>query len=201
MLVVNPIKELKQIEWIKNQLKGADKIRDLVLFELGINSALRISDLLKTQVCDVFDENLNPKESFTLKEQKTHKNGIVYITPKVAESLKLYKEKYPSVVTNPQNYIFFRQKRFDSKTETIWTNHISPNMAWRLVSEWCSNIGLKGNYGTHTMRKTRGYQARMKGVAMELLQFRLNHSSMSVTKKYLGISDSELQKVCLEMDL
>ena len=201
MLIVNPIKEMKQIEWIKNQLKWAGKIRDLVLFELGINSALRISDLLKTQVIDVFDEDLNPRESFRLKEQKTNKSGIVYITPKVAQTLKLYKEKYSSVVTNPQHYMFFRQKRFDSKTEELGSQPISPNMAWRLVSERCSNVGLKGNYGTHTLRKTRGYQARINWVPMELIQHKLNHSSMSVTKRYLGISDSELQEVCLKLDL
>jgi len=74
-------------------------------------------------------------------------------------------------------------------------------MAWRLVSERCSNVGLKGNYGTHTLRKTRGYQARIKGVAMELIQHKLNHSSLSVMKRYLGITNNELQKVCLEMDL
>lgn len=173
----------------------------MLLFELGINSALRISDLLKTKVIDVFDENLNPTESFKLREQKTGKNGTIYITDKVAQTLKRYKEKYPSVVANPQHYLFFRQKKFDSKTEEFGSQPISPNMAWRLVSERCSNVGLKGNYGTHTLRKTWGYQARMNGVAMELITHRLNHSNMSVTKRYLGISDSELQEVCLKLDL
>ena len=80
MQTVLPIKEIKKIEWIKNMLRGANKIRDLLLFEIWINSALRIWDLLKTKVYDVFDEQWRPKESFSIKEQKTGKMWIIYIT-------------------------------------------------------------------------------------------------------------------------
>jgi len=201
MEIVNPIKDIRKIEAIKNMLRGAGKIRDLLLFSLGVNSALRIWDLLKTQVNDVFDENLNPRESFNLKEEKTWKTWTIYITPKVAETLKLYKEKYISVIKKPEHYLFFRQKKFNSKTEEFGSHSISACMAWVLISGRCKDIGLQGSYWTHSMRKTRGYQARMNGVAMELIQHRLNHSSMFVTKRYLGITDDELQKVCLNMDL
>ena len=58
MQFVDPIRDLRKVTQIKNTLKGANKIRDLVLFHLGINSALRLSDLLRIQVQDVFDEDL-----------------------------------------------------------------------------------------------------------------------------------------------
>ena len=56
MKFVEPIRDIKKVTQIKNMLKGEKKIRDLLLFELGINSALRISDLLGIQVKDLFDE-------------------------------------------------------------------------------------------------------------------------------------------------
>jgi len=57
MRFVEPIRDIKKVAQIKNMLRGGNKIRDLLLFELGINSALRISDLLGIQVKDLFDEN------------------------------------------------------------------------------------------------------------------------------------------------
>ena len=59
MEFVEPIRDVRKIAQIKNTLRGANKIRDLLLFELGINSALRISDLLKVQVQDLFDKEGN----------------------------------------------------------------------------------------------------------------------------------------------
>jgi integrase len=56
MRFVEPIRDIKKVAQIKNILRGENKIRDLLLFELGINSALRISDLLGIQTKDLFDE-------------------------------------------------------------------------------------------------------------------------------------------------
>jgi site-specific recombinase XerD len=74
-------------------------------------------------------------------------------------------------------------------------------MAWLLIDKRCSEAWLKGNYGWHTLRKTRGNQARQAWVPIELIQHKLNHSSITVTKRYLGITDDELQQVCNDLDL
>jgi integrase len=55
MQFVEPIRDIKKVAQIKNMLRGENKVRDLLLFELGINSALRISDLLGIQIKDLFD--------------------------------------------------------------------------------------------------------------------------------------------------
>ena len=201
MKIVEPIRSLKDIDSIKKLLKSDWKVRDLLLFEIGINSALRISDILKIKVKDVFDESLNVKDDFRVKEKKTDKNGLIFITPKVKETLKLYKEKYPSVVKNPENYLFFRKKKFVSRTEEKGSNAISWNMARKLVSEWCHLVNLQWSYWTHTLRKTWGFMARKSGISIELIQHRLNHSSLSVTKRYLWITDDELKEACNKLDL
>lgn len=201
MKIVEPIRDKKDIKLIKDALRWKWKIRDLLLFELGINSALRISDILRITVGDVFDEELQPKKNFRTKEKKTGKNGLISITPKVSDTLKLYKEKYRGVMSKPEHYLFFQQKKFDDWKQELGSQHISACMARRLVSGRCKEINLEGSYGTHTLRKTRWFMARTNGVPMELIQHRLNHSSMSVTKRYLGITDGELEKVCNELDL
>lgn len=191
-----PIKSISQINAIKNQLKWSNKIRDLLLFELWINSALRISDLLSIRVCHLFDSDLNIKSYFDIKESKTNKTHRVSITPKVKKTLEIYKKEYDNIVNDQNSFIFFHTKK-----SPIWSKSINRWMARILIQEWCKSVWLQGSYWWHTLRKTRWYQARMKWVSIELIQHNLNHSNIAVTKRYLWITDDELAKICNDMDL
>lgn len=71
MNFVEPIREIRKISQIKNILRADGNIRDLLLFELGINSALRISDLLRLRIKDLFENDGTPREFFDMKEAKT----------------------------------------------------------------------------------------------------------------------------------
>jgi len=62
-------------------------------------------------------------------------------------------------------------------------------------------VGLRGNFGTHSLRKTRGYYARMQGEDLALIMHKLNHESIAYTKRYLGITDDELQAVSQRLNL
>lgn len=196
MKFVDPIRDIKKITQIKNQLKWEDKIRDLLLFELWINSALRISDLLQIKVKDLFDNELISNQFFEIKEDKTNKANRVTITPKVKETLKLYKEKYNWVTQNPDNYIFFNQKK-----SPIWSLSIWRKQSWVFLSNICKWIWLKWNYWNHSLRKTWWYQARKQWVPLEIIQHKLNHSSLTVTQKYLWITADEIEEACNKLDL
>jgi len=65
----------------------------------------------------------------------------------------------------------------------------------------CHDVGLKGNYGSHGLRKTWGYQTRMLGVDLALIMHKLNHEKIAYTKRYLGITDDELQAVVQRLNL
>lgn len=56
MNFVEPIRDRKKIAQIKNQLRGQHRYRDLLLIVVGINTALRISDLLELQVGHFLDD-------------------------------------------------------------------------------------------------------------------------------------------------
>ena len=191
MRFVEPIRDIKKVTQIKNVLRWANKIRDLLLFELGINSALRISDLLGVQVKDLFDDEGNINEFFNIREEKTNKSNRITITPKVQETLKQYREIYPYIVQKPDYYVFFHSKRAP-KGET----HIDRKIAWKMISERCHSIWLKGNFWGHTLRKTWWYQARQNAIPLEIIQHKLNHSSLAVTQRYLWITDDEVAQAC-----
>ncbi len=196
MEFVEPIRDPKKISQIKNMLRWENRIRDLLMFELWINSALRISDLLSIKVSDLFNVNNEIYEFFTLKEQKTGKNNKIAITPKVKETLKLYASTYESVIENQDNYIFFHSKRFP-----LWKYNLWRWVAWKMINEICHSIWLKWSYGWHTLRKTWWYQARMQWIPLEIIQLKLNHSNLAVTKRYLWITYDEVEKAMLKLDL
>lgn len=195
MQFVEPIRDLKKISQIRNILKWEWNIRDLFLFEFGIKSALRISDLLNTKVKDLFDEDLNIKDYFDIKESKTWKTNRITITNKVKEVLKLYKDRYPWVLANKDNYIFFSKK-----SVFLWEKPITRKMSWVIISKLCKDVGLVWNYWNHSLRKTWGYQARLQWISIEIIQHKLNHSSLWVTMRYLGITMDEIKEACDKLD-
>ncbi len=196
MQFVEPIRDTKKIAQIKNTLRGQNNFRDLLLFELGINSALRISDLLSIKVKNLIDTEGIVKDFFEIKEDKTNKVNRITITPKVKNTLEEYKRSYPKLVSQENNYIFFHSKR-----SPLGIQAIGRKQAWIMIAKWCNEAGIKGRFGTHSLRKTWGYQARLKAIPLEIIQHKLNHSSLAVTQRYLGITADEIAEACNKLDL
>ncbi|HSG26306.1 MAG TPA: tyrosine-type recombinase/integrase [Anaerolineales bacterium] len=192
MRFVEPIRDRKKIAQIKNLLRGQNRYRDLLLFAVGINTALRISDLLKLQANQFIDEDGQIKNRFWIKEQKRGKRHEITINQSIQEALTEYLEEYPFVLKELQSYLFFNPKT---------KQHIKRGQAWKFITTICQDVGLRGNYGTHSLRKTWGYHARMQGVDLALIMYKLNHNSIAYTKRYLGITDDELQAIAQRLNL
>jgi len=193
---VEPIKSKEKVFAIKQYIlsdRYSEKYRarDYLLFVFGINSALRISDLLSLQVKDVFNNEGEIKESFKIRIGKTKREMKILINESVRKALKYYfdKEKFP----DPNDYLF--------KTHT--GQKLDRIRAWVLIKKWVEAVGLDpANYGTHTLRKTWGYHSRKNfGIPIELISEKLGHKSNAVTKRYIGISQEEInsieKRVCL----
>jgi integrase len=194
---VEPIRDRKKISQIKNLLDGSKRYRDLLLFVVGINSALRISDLLQLQIGDFIDEDGDIRNHFIIREAKRDKRNEVVVNSNMREALDKYLAYYPNIGHNPDNYLCFSTKLSDYN----YTRSITRVQGWRIVADMCHSVGLSGNYGTHTLRKTWGYHARLSGVPLELIMHKLNHSNIAVTKRYLGITDDELRALAENLNL
>jgi len=195
MNFVEPIRSTKKIAQIKNLLRGQGRYRDLLLFTVGINTALRISDLLQLTIGDFVDEDGVVRERFSIREEKRGKRQEVVINQSIREALEEYRRAYPDVGADPGNFVFFNTRKGD------YTQPISRKQAWKFISGICREVGLKGNFGTHSLRKTWGYHARMNGVDLALIMHKLNHSRLAYTKRYLGITDDELEAVVRKLNL
>lgn len=188
MEFVQPIRDKKKLDTMR-QLLGAKSKRDALLFTLGINSALRISDLLKLTVGDVLDGKGKIKDYIEVRETKTSKAKRFPLTPKVKKAITEYmKEREDATEDEP----LFLSKKGGS---------ITRQHAWHVINEAAEGVGISDNIGTHTLRKTWAYHAYKAGVDIALIQQALNHSAPSVTLRYIGITQDDIDNVILAIDL
>jgi len=185
-VTVEPIRDEKAIKRIKKHLKK-DSARDHLLFVMGINNGLRISELLKIKVGDVRD--LNAGETLKVIEQKTKKENVLMINKTIHEVLHQYLKSKPM---EDDHYLFqSRNKDADGNPKPLARESVS-----KMVKVWTA--GLRGNYSTHSLRKTWGYFQRTKfGVSFEVICKRFGHSNPAITMRYLGIEDREVNDILL----
>lgn len=77
-----------------------------------------------------------------------------------------------------------------------------PVGATRVISSLYEAVGLDGAYGRDcSLRKTWGHHARQNGIDLTLIMHQLNHNDLACTKRYLGITDDELEAVSRRLNL
>lgn len=172
---VQPIKDREVIERMKQSLRG----RDLLLFIVGINSSLRISDILTLTREDFAGDYV------TLREKKTRKQKNIRINNAIKNAV--------ATLAPPTGLLFISQKG-EGKA-------ISRVQAWRILNAAARRAGIDYAFGTHSLRKTFGYFAYKSGVDIALLMTTLNHSSQRETLRYIGIEQADVDSVYDAVDL
>lgn len=167
MNTVEPIRDRSLIVMIEAILakKGA---RNLLLFVLGTNSGLRISDMLALNVGDV--KNKSHIEIQEIKTGKKKKFPINNKLKRLIQSFTLGKES--------NEPLFLSQKN----------NRLSRGQAYKIIHDACREVGITYNIGTHSLRKSFGYHHYKQYKDVAILQTILNHSAPSITLKYIGIN-------------
>jgi integrase len=177
---VQPIRSRAKIEEIKKLLKEESE-RDYFLFVMGINCGLRISDMLKLKVGDV-----RGKQYIKIKEGKTDKFKRFRINAALQKEINNYTEGMAD-----EDYLFPSRKGDKPITRV---------QAYRILNKVAKKVGLE-EIGTHTLRKTFGYHFYKKTHDVAMLQEIFNHSSPSVTKRYIGISQDEIDQAIDDFSL
>ena len=183
---VEPIRTKKAIENIKAILAQKYEPRDLCLFTLGINTGYRANELLSIKVVQV--RNIQAGDCLELKQSKNKKHRMVTINKTSADAIKRYMSqdwRLRQGYNGEEQYLFYSQ-RGDVLTVPSLT---------RLVKGWCSAVGLQGNYGSHTMRKTWGYWQYKRGVSIPLLMEAYGHATQKQTLAYLCIQAEEIKEI------
>lgn len=188
MELVQPIRDKTKIEAMKKVLRG-QSLRDYVLFILGINSGLRISDLLALDVQDVADEKGKPRDRLVVTEQKTGKRKEFPLSAAVQKAIREY---LMSRVSRPQEPLFPSRKA---------GYRLQRRQAYEILSVAAKSVGIDESIGTHTLRKTFGYHAYHAGYDVTRIQNALNHTSPGVTLRYIGITQDDMDEMYMALDL
>ena len=183
MNTVDPIRDPQKIREIKQNLRATNS-RDYLLFTMGINLALRASDLLSIKVGDVFDEKKEIVRYIWIKEKKTGKEKKLFINSTIEEAL-LFHFRNKKIVR--ENFLFTAQRSGEQ---------LDRQALWELIKKWTKMVGLKGRYGTHSLRKTWGYMARViYHKDLPQVMEKLGHSNQEITKRYIGITQEEINEL------
>ena len=182
MKYVQPIRDKNKIEEIKSYLKQNGS-RDLLLFTMGINTGLRISDLLKLRVIDVRN-----KSHVEIKEQKTAKTKRFPLLGNLQSMIEEYARG------RLDNEYLFRSREGANKP-------ITRVMAYLIINEACHKAEIIDSIGTHTLRKTFGYHHYQQFHDVAILQYLLNHSSPSITLRYIGITQDNVENTLQQFEL
>ena len=171
MNIVEPIRDFEKIKEIYYYMKKTSD-RDALMFLFGVYTGLRISDMLPFKVKDCMQKYYN------IRERKTGKQRTYNWNPQLYRELKKYIEGKEA-----EEYLF--------KSRKGQNRPITRNRAYTIIRTACNACGVY-NVGTHTLRKTFGlflYQQSKKNIGM--IMDVLNHSSESITLRYIGINQEE----------
>ena len=188
MNTVQPIRDKKDIDNIKRYLRQSN-LRDYLMFMVGISSNLRISDILMFKVSTVWDGK-KVREHIRIREQKTGKPKAFKVSENLERAIREYLTSYQYSM---DDYLFISRKGENTP--------ITRQQAALILSNAADEVGIKYAVSTHSMRKTWGYWAYKSGVSLALIMEALNHSSIANTKKYLGITQDDLDEVYVNLNL
>ena len=190
---VKPIRDKKVIQRVKDAMRAEEDYKFLALFVMGINTGLRISDLLALRWEDVYSKSkFLPR--IVLVEKKTGKRQEIPLGKTVIDVLKEYKAH-----TTPEGFLFptERNPRFKNLTKAM-----SFQFVYRMLNYYIrERAGFTEAVGCHTLRKTFGYQAYLAGWDLYRIQECLNHSSPAITRRYIDLSQDDKDQVFVSLNL
>lgn len=168
---VHPLRTNSELDDFKWSLDRYCTKRDSYLFTFGINTGLRISDILPLKVSDVKN-----KQHLSVIQRKNGKLRLV----KIGHFSHITNDYIKNM--NDSDFLFKSRKG---------NSHISATQAYRILVKAGLMVDRK-DIGTHSMRKTFGYHHYKRNKDIATLQEIFSHSSPEITKRYIGITQDEL---------
>lgn len=182
---VVPLTTSKQVDRVEQALLAQGKhnprqtavspvgVRNMMLFEFGIFTGLRVGDIISLKVSDV-------QKDLLICEHKTGKPNRTHINSTLRKELDKY---IKDMNLSPDDWLFPSSEGSN--------NHVSRAQVWRAIRKAGEACGIP-NLGSHTMRKTFGRLWYESGGSIVSLQKLFNHTSQAVTLNYIGIEQRDL---------
>ena len=132
---------LKQARLVTIYLRGAGNKRDLALWSFGISVGLRVSDLLSLRVQDVLDGEGEIADRISIREAKTGQTRLIALSSLARDALRAY---FDEMQPRAQDPLFIGRNGLSIGRERVR----------RMVKQWAAACNLRGDFGSHSLRKT-----------------------------------------------
>jgi len=197
-MTVQPIRSeatIRAIKGIISKDKTANASRNMLLWIVGTNTGLRISDILKLKLKDVLDNKGEVRELLELVEQKTKRPRAIEIRPPVKREIEKFLKDTGAYDLN--EYLF--KDRRKGKEDN--NKPITRVRAWQMINDWGRKAGVTYRIGTHTLRKVFGTFAFKAGIDLVYISEELGHRNVEVTRRYLGITKEATRKAFKDFEI
>ena len=184
-----PLK-LRDIWAIRIRLQMDNRLRDLALFNLAIDSKLRACDLVKLKISDISHGDQIARRAIVL-QQKTQRPVQFELTDQTRESVSRWVE-YARL--HASDYLF--------KSRIKRSAHITTRQYARIVESWVVAIGLDpAAYGTHSLRRTKASMIYRRTKNLRAVQILLGHTKLESTVRYLGIEGDDALELAEQTEI
>jgi integrase len=189
---VEPIMDRDKLDKMVDYLYNKSK-RDYVMFEIGINLGMRVTDFTHQKVsfyreaCEKGYIDLTPE-----KTKRLNKKVRIPISTEMNELITSY------IKDMDNDDWMFPSRNKDSLGKPL---PLTRYQIYNIINEAAQYANIKDNIGCHSMRKTFGYWHYYYNHDIRILMDIFNHSSEEVTLRYIGISDEQKRKSMENMSL
>ena len=189
MSTTQPIRDKEALRKFKNFYKTQKpNPRNYAIIVLGLNTALRISDILNLTSEMVYDNN-KVREHIVVKEQKTGKINRILLNREVRKALNLYRHfLVKSAAYKAGNPYLFPSPYVSQRP-------LSRYQVYRMIRNAAESVEIQEKVSCHSLRKTFGYRAWKQGADPIVIMLIYNHSSFDITKRDLCIEQDDKDKI------
>lgn len=182
--------KLKDIWALRVRLQMQDRVRELALFNLGIDSKLRGCDLVQLKVRDICHGDQVATRAIVM-QQKTQRPVQFEITQATREAVQNW-IKLDGLKS--EDYLF-RSRIHESP-------HLGTRQYARILDGWVEELGLDpAAYGTHSMRRTKATLIYRRTKNLRAVQLLLGHSKLESTVRYVGIEVDDALEIAEQTEV
>jgi integrase len=185
-----PPLKMREVWAIRTRLQLANRLRDLALFNVAIDSKLRGCDIVALRVDDVeLSGRVRPRT--TVLQKKTGRPVQFEIMEQTRSAVQDWISRADR---KPGDYLFPSRVK---KDKPLGTRHYA-----RLVDGWVSSIGLDpALYGTHSLRRPKVALIYRRTGNLRAVQLLLGHTKLESTVRYLGIEVDDALALAEQTDI
>jgi integrase len=175
---------------IRQYLKLKHRVRDLALFNLGIDSKLRACDLLDLRVADIGSSDAVFQQA-TIIQKKTE----AAVTFEITEATRMSVQSWISYASlEPDDYLWPSRNRESA--------HLSMSQYTRIIKQFAEVVGADPTtFATHSIRRTKVTLIYRKTQNLRACQLLLGHKKIENTVRYLGLELDEALEISRDIDI